>query len=121
MGLSWMMIMASSTTVVAIPCGPWQAKATNAGRGWGELRARTGNIQVVLGVQYTNDVRNPVAATAVGSVMAADGVSDPLAAGWTTLPTAQYKYWRPVWLVSLTAGTTIGTAAVAGMLETRLM
>lgn len=119
-GIPWTTILTSTTAAVAIPVGPWQAAAITLGRAWGEMRGRTGLIQAVIGVQYTNDVRVPVSSVAVGVVMNADNVFDPAAAGWVTLGTSQYKYWRPVILVSLVSGSALGTASVAGTLETRI-
>ncbi len=84
------------------------------------MRGRTGLIQAVFGVQYTNDVRVPVGAVNIGQLMNADNVWDPAAGGWVTLGTAAYKYWRPVVSVSLVSGSVLGTAVVGGTLETRL-
>lgn len=114
--LVWMGLAATSVTEVFIPAGGWEnAGNVTGGRGWGELRGRTGNFQVKPAVQLANDVRSPGAATAVGSALSADGVSDPGAV--TALSTGASRYIRVGWLVSLTSGSTLGFGAAAGTVE----
>jgi hypothetical protein len=116
MRMIWTGYSAISTTEVFIPAGPWASAANVSGaRGHGEMRGKTGNFQARPAVQVANDTRSPGTATAVGSGLAADGVSDPN--GITALTTGSSKYIRPGWLVSLTSGTTLGTAQLGGAID----
>lgn len=77
------------------------------------MRGRNGNITATPAVQLANDVHDPGGtATSVGATMSADGPSDPN--GNTTLSTGSYRFARAGWNVTLSAGTTLATAAVAG-------
>jgi hypothetical protein len=114
LGMEWSGYAAASTTKVFVPAGPWQpADNVTAAKGWRELRGKTGNFQAEPAVQVANDVRSPGAATAVGSALTADGVSDPN--GHVVVTTASSKYIRPGWLVSLTSGTTLAFGSLAGV------
>lgn len=115
------MLVASdqSTTEVAVPCGNWRSnKLYTFGRGWGEARNRTGNISATPGVQFSNSTTDLTSAmnVALGTAMAAVGITTPPGTP-VTLAVSGYKYWRPVWLVKLTTGTTLGTMAVSGVVE----
>jgi hypothetical protein len=115
--LAWTGYSAITTAKVFVPCGNWGPAANLTGaRGWGELRGKTGNFQGEPAVQVANDVRSPGSATAVGSALTADGVSDPSAPTSVTNATTS-KYARPGWLVSLTSGTTLATGSLAGVVE----
>ena len=114
--LEWGGYAAISTTEVFIPCGGWESAAhVSSARGWGELRGKTGSFQAKPAVQLANDVRSPGAATAVGAAISADGVSDP--SSYVSLSTGGSRYIRVGWLVSLTAGSTLATGSVAGLVE----
>lgn len=117
MGMGWSGYSAISTTEVFIPVGGWVSTANLSGaRGWGELRGKTGSFQAKPAVQVANDVRSPGTATAVGTAISTDGVSDPN--GVVSVTNAgSTKYARAGWLVSLTAGTTLGTGNLAGVVE----
>ena len=80
------------------------------------MRARNGNVTAIPGIQLTNDVHSPGgSATSVGATMSADGVSDP--SGVTAISTGAYRYVRGGWIVQLSSGGTLATAAVAGVIE----
>lgn len=101
-----------TTTEVAIPAGEWTlAAGVLTAKGWGEVRGLNGSAQVRPGVQLANDRRNPESTVAIGSVKATSGMIDPA----TQQVSAGDKEWiRPVWLVSLSGGSTLATASVIG-------
>ena len=80
------------------------------------MRNRNGNLTATPAIQLTNDTHDPgTSSTAVGSTVSADGVSDPN--GVTTVSTGAYRFVRPGWNVVLSAGTTLATASVTGVVE----
>ncbi len=89
---------------IFIPAGGWLLTAGVTGaRAWGEMRGRVANFQAQPSVQVANDTRVPGAATALGALILADGVFDPIAAAAIT-NSATSRYLRPGWLVSLAPG-----------------
>lgn len=115
--MPWGTYAAGSTTEVFVPAGGWvPTRNVQSARGWGELRNRTGLFQARPAVQVANDVRSPGTVTAVGAMISADGVSDPTAPVSISSSTTS-KYMRVGWLVSLTSGNTLGTGALAGVVE----
>lgn len=108
----------NSTTQVSVPAGAWVSAAGISGaRGWGEIAARNGNLQVAPGVQFTNDpFDSPTGnVTAVGCVLSTDGTTDP--GGVTSLSSGAFRFARPVWILTLSGGSTLATACVGGMIE----
>lgn len=118
--MGFMTVATNSTTAVSVPTGSWRSSAGYTyGRGWGEMRGKNGNISVEPGLQLTNDVADPTAGgttITLGSALTADGTSNPQSTP-ISLSVAGYKYARPVWIVKLTSGTTLATAAVTGVIE----
>lgn len=115
--LPQMVFSASSVTVSIFAAGSWEPTGSeNLGRGWGELRNKTGNLQVQVAWQFTNDLQTPGSTyTAVGPLQTADGVGDPTA--WITIAQGAYKYRRPVWLVSLSSASAIAFGQVTGVIQ----
>jgi hypothetical protein len=101
-----------------VPAGEWSGTETlSLSRGWVELRNKPGNLQIRAGVQLTNDPRSPgTTVTAVGALQTTNGTGDPT--GWVTLAAGSYRYWRPVYLVSLTLGTTLAFGNAGGVVQT---
>lgn len=118
MPLSWMTVVAvTDASTVFIPATEWvSCSGVTSAKGWGEMANRTGLLSATPAVQFANDVRSPQAsATSVGVALTATGVSDPN--GNTTLSTGSFKYLRAGWNVTLTSGTSVGTAVVAGLIQ----
>lgn len=115
--LQWQTVAANSATAYFQPGGPWREAAGITGaRSNAEMRGRNGNAQAQAAVQTANDIRNPdTPAIGVGAAMTADGVSDPN--GETSIASGTKRYIRSGWLVSLTSGSTLATAAVGGEIE----
>lgn len=101
-----------SATEVFIPAGEWESAAgVVSAKAWGEVRSLNGGLKVRPAVQLTNDVRSPDSALPIGGQTAADGVIDPAAA---TVASAGKLWIRVGWLVQLTSGSTLASAAVMG-------
>ena len=117
MPLEWGTVSTNSATSAFYPAGPWQsATGITSAKGWGECVGRNGNISVTPAVQLVNDPRAaPAGGTAVGTAMTANGVSDPN--GDTAISSGAYKYIRGGWNVVLSAGGTLATAHVGGVIE----
>jgi hypothetical protein len=113
MGLAW----DKSASSAFIPATGWMSAAgITGGRGWGEIRGRTGNLTVIPAVNLSNDVHDPGASvTNCGPTLSTDGVYDPT--GVTALSSGAFRFVRAGWVVQLSAGTTLAAASVGGVVE----
>ncbi len=108
---------AIATGSVFVPSGGWEdISGITAARATGEMRGRTGNMQVQAAVQTANDIRSPdTPAIGIGAIMNTDGVGDPT--GETAISSGAKQFIRPGWLVSLTSGATLAFAVACGEVQ----
>lgn len=118
--MGFQLVASNSTTVAYAPAGVWKSTmGLSTGRAWGEGRVRNGNVQATPGIFLSNSTTSLTGGTfiALGATIASETITDPLATAVSLASAAGYKFWRPAWQVSLTAGSTLATMAVSGVVE----
>lgn len=103
--LEWTTVITSDTAEVVVPMGNYQRTSPGAtsARGWLEMRAEEGSIQVACSVTLANDVTAAGTATKVNSLVSTEGVSGPkhssdchLSVSRQQIRTAEFQHqvWR---------------------------
>jgi len=116
--LEWTTVITSDTAEVVVPMGNYQRTSPGAtsARGWLEMRAEEGSIQVACSVTLANDVTAAGTATKVNSLVSTEGVSDPSTAVTVTSAFQGNKYVRPSFNIKSGDGN-MAAARVRGWIE----
>lgn len=110
-------VATNTTTDTAIPASPtFRTSSCKKARGDMCIIGINGNIQVALGIQTSNDTQTWTdhTSTMVLSYTAANGWVHAGSFGDLSSFTDGKQYFRFVWYVKLSSGTTLATAYVYG-------
>lgn len=114
------LLAAISTTAVGIPAGPPMRSAQMArARGDVEISGLTGNFQVAIGIQISDDgiTWTDETGTMALGYQSANGVAHSTSvADFTTIAGAK-QFVRPCYYVKLSSGSTLATAFVRGSID----
>lgn len=113
--LSWLTLFVDSTTVVSIPAGDWMDTDDVSKIGFElEVRAKTGVIEVALGYETADNPDTPDTAVAITAYRTTNGLTQRGGVTDVASTTAGKKFIRPVFMVTLTSGSTLTLAAARG-------